>query len=97
MKVKAFLEALNNDVTVVIKEADNTQIAQFNRNSYKVIAENYLKSDIDDIEIVSKGSIIVIITLKEEAEANGEEYTTSSLAAVNEAIEEAEATIVKEG
>ncbi len=70
MKVKAFLEALNNDVTVVIKEADNTQIAQFNRNSYKVIAENYLKSDIDDIEIVSKGSIIVIITLKEEAEAS---------------------------
>ena len=56
MKVKAFLEALNNDVTVVIKEADNTQIAQFNRNSYKVIAE--------------KGSIIVIITLKEEAEAS---------------------------
>ncbi len=70
MKVKAFLEALNNDVTVVIKEADNTQIAQFNRNSYKVIAENYLKSDIDDIEIVSKGSIIVIITLKEETETS---------------------------
>ena len=67
MKVKAFLEALNNDVTVVIKEADNTQIAQFNRNSYKVIAENYLKND---IEIVTKGSIIVIITLKEEAEAS---------------------------
>ncbi|MEY8320291.1 hypothetical protein AAK894_04320 [Lachnospiraceae bacterium 46-61] len=70
MKVKAFLEALNNDVTVVIKEADNTQIAQFNLNSYKVIAENYLKSDIDDIEIVSKGSIIVIITLKEETETS---------------------------
>lgn len=66
MTVKEFLEALNNDVTIVIKEADNTQIAEFNRNSYKVIAENYLKSNIDDIDIVSKGSISIVITLKEE-------------------------------
>lgn len=66
MTVKAFLEALNNDVMIVLKEADNAQIAEFNRNSYKVIAENYLKSNIDDIDIVSKGSLTVVITLKEE-------------------------------
>lgn len=71
MTVKAFLEALNNNVNVVIKEADNTQIAEFNRNSYKVIAENYLKSEIDDIEIMSKGTISVVITLKETPDESG--------------------------
>lgn len=71
MTVKAFLEALNNNVNVVIKESDNTQIAEFNRNSYKVIAENYLKSEIDDIEIMSKGTISVVITLKETPEESG--------------------------
>ena len=35
MTVKAFLEALNNNASIVIKESDNTQIAEFNRNSYK--------------------------------------------------------------
>lgn len=71
MTVKAFLEALNNNVNVVIKESDNTQITEFNRNSYKVIAENYLKSEIDDIEIMSKGTISVVITLKETPEESG--------------------------
>lgn len=71
MTVKAFLEALNNNAAIVIKESDNTQIAEFNRNSYKVIVENYLKSEIDDIEIVSKSAISVIITLKAVAEDSG--------------------------
>lgn len=71
MTVKAFLEALNNNAAIVIKESDNTQIAEFNRNSYKVLAENYLKSEIDDIEIVSKSAISVIITLKAVTEDSG--------------------------
>lgn len=78
MTVKAFLEALNNNVNVVIKESDNTQIAEFNRNSYKVIAENYLKSEIDDIEIMSKGTISVVITLKETPAGSGTDSATTT-------------------
>ena len=42
MTVKAFLEALNNNASIVIKESDNTQIAEFNRNSYKAISDKIL-------------------------------------------------------
>lgn len=65
MTVKSFLEALNNNVSIVINESDNTQIAEFNRSSYKALAENYLKREIEDIEIVPKSAVSVIITLKE--------------------------------
>ena len=65
MTVKAFLEALNNNASIVIKESDNTQIAEFNRNSYKAIADKILTSEIDDIEIAAKSAISVTITLKE--------------------------------
>ena len=65
MTVKAFLEALNNNASIVIKESDNTQIAEFNRNSYKAIADKVLASEIDDIEILSKSAISVVLTLKE--------------------------------
>lgn len=65
MTVKAYLEALNNNASIVIKEADNTQVAEFNRNSYKAIADKILASEIDDIEILSKSAISVVLTLKE--------------------------------
>lgn len=65
MTVKAFLEALNNNASIVIKESDNTQIAEFNRNSYKAISDKILASEIDDIEILSKSAISVVLTLKE--------------------------------
>ena len=71
MTVKAFLEALNNNASIVIKEADNTQIAECNRNSYKAIADKVLASEIDDIEILSKSAISVVLTLK-EVPATGE-------------------------
>lgn len=71
MTVKAFLEALNNNAAIVIKESDNTQIAEFNRNSYKAIADKVLASEIDDIEILSKSAISVVLTLK-EVPATGE-------------------------
>lgn len=71
MTVKAFLEALNNNASIVIKESDNTQIAEFNRNSYKAIADKILASEIDDIEILSKSAISVVLTLK-EVPATGE-------------------------
>lgn len=77
MTVKAFLEALNNNVAIVIKEADNTQVAEFNRNSYKVISDTYLKSEIDDIEIFSKSEISVCITLKAAPEVPKEESGTT--------------------
>lgn len=73
MTVKAFLEALNNNATIVIKEADNTQIAEFNRNSYKAIADKVLASEIDDIEILSKSAISVVLTLKEAPAESGTE------------------------
>lgn len=71
MTVKAFLEALNNNASIVIKESDNTQIAEFNRNSYKAISDKILASEIDDIEILSKSAISVVLTLK-EVPATGE-------------------------
>ena len=73
MTVKAFLEALNNNASIVIKESDNTQIAEFNRNSYKAIADKVLASEIDDIEILSKSAISVVLTLKEAKEETPKE------------------------
>lgn len=72
MTVKAFLEALNNNASIVIKESDNTQIAEFNRNSYKAISDKILARELDDIEILSKSAISVVLTLKE---ATGETTT----------------------
>ena len=71
MTVKAFLEALNNNASIVIKESDNTQIAEFNRNSYKAISDKILARELDDIEILSKSAISVVLTLK-EVPATGE-------------------------
>lgn len=76
MTVKAFLEALNNNAGIVIKESDNTQIAEFNRNSYKAIADKILAREIDDIEILSKSTISVVLTLKEVPAESETEITT---------------------
>lgn len=72
MTVKDFLEALKNNLPVVIRESDNTQIAEFNWDSYKAISESYLKRDVDDIEIVTKSAVSVIVTLGEVPEAEPE-------------------------
>jgi hypothetical protein len=66
MTLRAFLEALKNNVSVVLKESDNTQIAEFNRDSYRAIAETYLTREIDNIEIASKSNVSVVITLEEQ-------------------------------
>lgn len=72
MTVKTFLEALNNNAGIVIKESDNTQIAEFNRNSYKAISDKILTRELDDIEILSKSAISVVLTLKEVADETPE-------------------------
>lgn len=65
MVIKDFLEALTDNVRVVINESDNTQIADFQRNSYKALADTLLEREIDSIEIVSKSVISIVLTLKE--------------------------------
>jgi len=56
MTVKAFLEALNNNASIVIKESDNTQIAEFNRNSYKAISDKNKAKELGDIENLSRST-----------------------------------------
>lgn len=65
MVIKDFLETLTDNVRVVINESDNTLIADFQRNSYKALADTLLEREIDSMTIVSKGVISVVLTLKE--------------------------------
>lgn len=67
MTLRAFMEALKTDVSVILKEQDGTTIAEFSRSSYRAISSSYLTSEIDDIEIRAGSSISVVITLEEDS------------------------------